>query len=587
MSNDGSLHHLTALVTRLRDATNFEDAAKALLEMMIESAARALESNTNIKHARLLRAVVHLRPPEGYQRIFGIEGSTGAEIEGTGYLSSATLWQWIVDHRAPVSVDVIIGLTYVHKAVGVGTNPSMMADGAWGPGSQTRDRLLEREASHVHVVPLQAPGGHVFGLVTLEARCRGATGVPTIWEACRESLETFTNVAAPYIGSLPPRAIKHAPTDALLPVVGRMTAGIIEMMRVFAAQEETVLISGPTGAGKSRLARWCHEQSPRKGQRFETLDLSTVPECLQLAELFGWKRGAFTGAVKDSMGAMGRAATGTLFIDEIQNLAPKAQVGLLRVLEERLYRPIGDETGERHADVRFIIGTNVDLKEAVASGKLREDLYYRINVLPVRLPPLAERRDEIPLWAEHMVSRRHAESSNSGSTVRLEAEASALLAKLPWPGNLRQLDNIIRRAYVMALAEPRGANNVLVLARRHFDRALAHDRAPDRLPLVDQLWHAAKRFVEEVENRGESLEPKLTLEMIESIRGMALAAAVARRGGRDEAFRLLGQEQLMKNRNHHRAYRREIERVRETVKVLGGEVDAELTALLDAPEDSG
>lgn len=586
MSNDRSLYDLTALVTRLRDAAHFEDAARALLVTLLECSSSALSANTTLKNPRILRAVVHLRPPEGYQRIFGIEGSSGAEIEGTGYLSSTTLWQWIVEHRAPVSVDVILGLTYVHKAIEAGANPSMMADGAWGAGSQTRDRFLEREASHVHVVPLRAPGGHVFGAVTLEARCRGATGVPAIWENCRESLEMFTNVAAPYIGTLPPRAVVHPPTDPLLPVVGRLTAGIIEMMRVFATQEETVLISGPTGAGKSRLARWCHEQSPRKGRRFETLDLSTVPESLQLAELFGWKRGAFTGAVKDSPGAMGRAADGTLFIDEIQNLSPKAQVGLLRVLEERLYRPIGDETGERHTDVRFIIGTNVDLKAAVVSGKLREDLYYRINVLPVRLPPLSERGDEIPLWAEFMLSRRHAES-NTTTTARLEPDAAALLAKLPWPGNLRQLDNIIRRAYVMALAEPRGANNVLSLDARHFERALAYDLSPERLPFLSELWHVAKRFVDEVEQRDETHASKLTLDMIESIRGMALAAAVTRRGGRDEAFRLLGQEQLMKNRNHHRAYRREIERVREMVKVLGSTVDADLAALLDAPEDSG
>lgn len=586
MSNDNSLQQLTSLVTRLRDASSFEDAAKALLQSMRESASRGLSSNTSIRNAKLMRAVVHLRPPEGYQRIFGIDGVSGVEIEGTGYLSSSTLWHWIVEHRAPVSVDVVVGLTYVHQTEGMtSANPSMMADVALGPGSQTRDRLLEREASHVHVVPLRAPGGQVFGLVTLEARCRGATGVPTIWEACREALEMFASVAGPFIGTLPPRAIEKASTDALLPVVGRMTAGIIEVVRVFAEQEETVLIGGPTGVGKSRLARWCHEQSARKGRRFEVLDLSTVPETLQLAELFGWKRGAFTGAVKDSMGAMGRAADGTLFIDEIQNLSPKAQVGLLRVLEERRYRVIGDETGERHANVRFIIGTNEDLRAAVSSGKLREDLYYRINVLPVRLPPLSERMDEIPLWAEYMLLRRHAES-NVATPVRLDPEAGALLAKLPWPGNLRQLDNIVRRAYVMALAELRGTSNVILLARRHFERALAYDRGPGQMPLLNQFWEVAKQFVEETERREKTDEPKLTLETIASIQGLALAAAVARVGGRDEAFRLLGQDQLMKNRNHHRAYRREIEKVREVVKIVGGEVDPELIALLDAPDES-
>jgi len=204
----------------------------------------------------------------------------------------------------------------------------------------------------------------------------------------------------------------------------------------------------------------------------------------------------------------------------------------------------------------------------------------------VRLPALAERLDELPLWAEYMLVRRHRESGSDG-VPRLDGDTSKLLSSAPWPGNLRQLDNIVRRAYAIALSERSGAGGDLVLARRHVERALAYDGAPEGGALIERLWRAAKGFVEEVERREGSASPPMTLEMIEAMRGLVLAAAVARRGGRDEAFTLLGQQQIMKSRNHHRAYRRELERVREVLKVIGGEVDEGLAALLDAPDEPG
>src|SRR4051812_41931635 len=153
----------------------------------------------------------------------------------------------------------------------------------------------------------------------------------------------------------------------------------------------------------------------RYGQSFEVLDILGVPEDLQMAELFGWKRGAFTGAVKDNPGAISRAEKGTLFLDEIDKLSMRAQAGLLRFIEERLYRMLGDDTSTtRRADVQLLVGPNADLKAAVRSGRFREDLYYRVNVLPVRLPPLAERLDELPKWAGYMLSRCHAESGGVG-----------------------------------------------------------------------------------------------------------------------------------------------------------------------------
>src|SRR5262249_55915466 len=140
--------------------------------------------------------------------------------------------------------------------------------------------------------------------------------------------------------------------DDLLPVIGAATAKIVEVLRVFAQQEETLCITGPTGAGKSRLARWCHARSKRHTRPFEILDLLGVSEELQAGELFGWRKGAFTGAIHDPPGAVARAQGGTLFIDEIDKLTFKTQASLLRLLEERAYRPLGERAGDRRADVR-------------------------------------------------------------------------------------------------------------------------------------------------------------------------------------------------------------------------------------------
>lgn len=362
------------------------------------------------------------------------------------------------------------------------------------------------------------------------------------------------------------------PVDEFLPVVGAHTAALVELLRVFALSEDTLLISGPTGAGKSRLARFCHEQSSRRGERLEALDVVGVPEELQMGELFGWKKGAFTGAVVDNPGAVARAAGGTLFLDEIDKLSLKAQAGLLHFIEQRRYRMLGDPSvGERVADVRLIVGTNADLRACVQARLFREDLYYRINVLPVRVPSLDERRDELPRWAEFMLGRQHREAGGAGAPS-FAPEAVERLLSVSWPGNLRQLDNIVRRIHALLVAE-----GGLVVQRRHVDRALDFDGEVEPCALVRLLWRAARTVVEEASRREHGAP--LSLELIEAFRGMVLGAAVQQRG-RDGAFALLGQRSLLKNRNHHRALRRELERVRELVDAIGGAVDPDLAAVL-------
>jgi DNA-binding NtrC family response regulator len=365
--------------------------------------------------------------------------------------------------------------------------------------------------------------------------------------------------------------------DEFLPVVGEATKSMVEMARVFVSQGETLLISGPTGSGKSRLARWCHEQSPRRRQRFELLDLLSVPEELQMAELVGWKRGAFTGATHNMAGALTRAAKGTLFIDEIDKLSLKAQSGLLRILEDRRYRPLGDGTDEHQADVQFIIGTNANLRAAVREGRFREDLYYRINVLPVRLPPLIERLDEVPEWAAYMLAR----CSGPRSHARLTAGAITTLYQHSWPGNLRQLDNVIRRAYAFAIAGQSATANELVVDAHHVTRALAFEGSAND-GITPQLWWAAQALAREAVRRGRAGTSALSLELLDGFRGMVLGAAVQELGSREQAFRLFDRAYLLNGRNHHRALKRELSKTRQLVHALGGErADSRLQALME------
>ncbi len=362
--------------------------------------------------------------------------------------------------------------------------------------------------------------------------------------------------------------------DEFLPVVGKTTAKLIAMLRVFVNQGETVLICGPTGAGKSRLARWCHEQSSRSDERFETLDLLSVPANLQMAELVGWKRGAFTGATCEMSGALTRAANGTLFIDEIDKLSLDAQAGLLRILDERRYRALGDDSKDRRVTARFIVGTNVNLRAAVREGRFREDLYYRINVLPVHLPPLAERVDELPRWAEYMLGRC------GPGTARLSAAAIQALCVYSWPGNLRQLDNVIRRAFAFAFADCGPASDEFVIAEHHVVHALEFEQDGSD-GLTTQVWRVAQAVAREFVRRGQNGDEPVNLEVLDGFRGMVLGATVELLASREHAFRLFGREHLLVGRNHHRALKRELLRARRLLRALGDEsCDASLSALL-------
>jgi len=215
-----------------------------------------------------------------------------------------------------------------------------------------------------------------------------------------------------------------------------------------APARSTVLITGESGTGKELIAKAIHESSPRATRPFVTVNSSNIPSELLESELFGHTRGAFTGAVAAKKGLFEVADGGSIFLDEIGDIPPETQVRLLRVIQEREFTPLGDTT-PRRVDVRIIAATNIDLKDAVRQGTFREDLYYRLSVVPIELPPLRDRREDILPLAQHF-TRKYNEENGRTVAEQIAPDVLALLESYSWPGNVRELENAIERAVVIA-----------------------------------------------------------------------------------------------------------------------------------------
>ncbi len=222
---------------------------------------------------------------------------------------------------------------------------------------------------------------------------------------------------------------------------------VLELTKTLADMETTVLVSGETGTGKELVARSIHKGGQRAAQPFVAINCGALPDTLLESELFGHVRGAFTGADKNHPGVFERAAGGTLFLDEIGEISPAMQVRLLRVLQERQFVPLGG-TKSLPVRARIIAATNRDLAGRVASGLFREDLYYRINVITIALPPLRERREDIPILAEKFLAR--ASLMTGRPMVAIEPEALDRLTSHSWPGNIRELQNVIERGAILS-----------------------------------------------------------------------------------------------------------------------------------------
>ncbi len=245
-------------------------------------------------------------------------------------------------------------------------------------------------------------------------------------------------------------------------IIGRskVMEEIIRRAERVADTKSTVLITGETGTGKELVARAIHNRSAQRDMPLIKVNCAAIPESLLESELFGHVKGAFTGALTTKKGKFALADGGTIFLDEIGTMTPTLQSKLLRVLQEREFEPLGSERSER-VDLRVIAATNRDLRQMVADGKFQEDLFYRLNVIPIALPPLRDRRDDIPALVDHFI-RKHAQ--RTGRRIeRIEDTALDTLKQYDWPGNVRELENAMERAVVLSTGPAITASSVSML----------------------------------------------------------------------------------------------------------------------------
>jgi len=285
-------------------------------------------------------------------------------------------------------------------------------------------------------------------------------------------------------------------------IVGTSPAlqAVLSRVSKVAPSDSTVLITGETGTGKELVARGIHRRSHRVSRAFVSVNCAAIPRDLIASELFGHEKGAFTGAMQRRIGRFELANGGTIFLDEVGELAADTQVALLRVLQEREFERVGGRQPIR-VDVRVIAATNRDLKAAVSSGTFREDLYYRLNVFPVEMPPLRERRKDIPLLVEYFIDRY---ARKAGKNIRsVEKKTLQLLQSYPWPGNIRELQNVIERSVILCETEK------FLIDESWLSQQPRDKRSGGRMYLLQKVAATEKEIIEEAlrESRGRVFGP--------------------------------------------------------------------------------
>jgi two-component system, NtrC family, nitrogen regulation response regulator GlnG len=440
-------------------------------------------------------------------------GRSGYQVRATA--SAATLWRWVEDGEGDVAItDVIM------------------------PDENGLDLIprIRRIRPELPVIVMSAQSTLT---TAVQATQRGAFDyLPKPFDLKDLLAVVDRALKQPIAPSGTPEAAKPAPDDAL-PLIGRSPA-MQEIYRIIArltTTDLTVMINGESGAGKELVARALHDYGRRRQGPFVAINMAAIPRELIESELFGHERGAFTGATNRHVGRFEQANGGTLFLDEIGDMPPEAQTRLLRVLQEGEFTTVGGRQPIR-ANARIVAATHRDLRALIRSGQFREDLFYRLNVVPIRLPPLRERPDDIPALAQHFLGKAQSEGLPAKT---LDPGAMALLSAYRWPGNVRELENLIRR---LAALVPQPVITEAVLAEELADyvpveepvEAASNDE-PDSMAAV--VERHVNRLLAAIRESGEEgvLYERALAELERPLIRMTLAET---RGNQIRAAALLG-----------------------------------------------
>ena len=435
-------------------------------------------------------------------------GRLGYEVKSTG--NAATLWRWVEDGEG----DLVITDVVMPDENGLDLIPR-----------------IKKARPELRVVVMSAQNTL---LTAVKATERGAFEyLPKPFDL-RELVSTVQRALAepPKNGAAP---VEAEPDEGNLPLIGRSPA-MQDIYRVLArlmGTDLTVMISGESGTGKELVARALHDYGKRRSGPFIAVNMAAIPRELIESELFGHERGAFTGATQRNPGRFEQAQGGTLFLDEIGDMPPEAQTRLLRVLQQGEYTTVGGRTSIR-ADVRIVAATHRDLRQLIRQGLFREDLFYRLNVVPIRLPPLRERAEDVPALVRHFFTLAHGEGLPLKS---LDGAAMDRLRAYRWPGNVRELENLVRRFAALYAQEVIGVDAVAA----ELTEALPADAA--EAPAGEGLGTAAERHLRDYfEAHKGGLPPGGLYDRVlrEVERPLIVLSLSATRGNQVKAAQLLG-----------------------------------------------